>query len=357
MKKLITTSLFSLITIYTFAQIVINRNDFGSIGDRLFYAIDSSLTDQLTPKKTGTNITWDMSTSLKSNYYDTTDFVDPSTDPDAPEEANLVIIEGGEPTYVFIDNAGVKVIFPLPEFIGGNTAIINLTKFPLAYGGVALKDSFITKLQGTPADFGQESLPFDSLRISIKVKTESEVDGWGTLILPNSSQDALRVKNTTSTTLKFEGKLPFIGTWINIPLGDANAGNQTVIAWYGKGKNYALVQAELDTLGNVASIRYQVPFTYPNGLAENSNNNSLKISVTPNPASENTFIQFESISNSVGSVYVYDITGKAVYTKDITTTVGKNSISIPVDSLQNGLYFTTITLGNYKASVKLLVQQ
>lgn len=357
MKKIFTTALFSTLVIYSFAQITITRVDFGTIGDRLFYATDSLISDseQVIGKRTGANIVWDLSTYLKPNVYDTADFVQPSTLPNAPEEANLAIVEGGEPGFFFIDNNGVKIVIPGSEFLGGNSTMLSVTKFPFTYGGMPTRDSVTSRIQGTPADFGEESLPFDSIRVTVKIVSISTVDGWGSLILPSGSQNALRVKNDTKTDIKLEGKLPFIGTWINIPFNTGNAGNQTVIAWYGKGKDYTLAQLELDTNGNVQSIRYQVPVTYPNSLAENKSNNTFKINASPNPSSQTAFIEFESVANAAGSISVFDITGKSVYKKEISATAGKNNIEVPVSLLQNGMYFATINIGNSKATVKLMV--
>jgi hypothetical protein len=338
------------------AQITINRNDFGTVGDMLFYANDTT-TSGFSVGAAGANVTWNFSTAASANFYDTALFAEPSAFPNPPEEANIAIAEGGEPSFFHISDSAVKVIVPLDLFAGATNPQILISKFPFTYGGPALKDSSKTKIQGTPEDFGYSGVPFDSMRILFDIHTVSLVDGWGSLVTPAKTYDALRVKNVTDVDITIQGKMPIIGNWIDVPV-DGLDQHQEMYGWYAKNGKYTIAEAEIDTLGHVASFRYQVDsvpnIPEPTGLSKLDKH--IATSLQPNPVNDVLKLSFNSNYNEKGTLMVFDITGKVVLNQEIAVSKNENEISIKTIDMNNGIYFTRIVSEHINTTSKFVVK-
>lgn len=103
-----------------------------------------------------------------------------------------------------------------------------------------------------------------------------------------------------------------------------------------------------------------VQFSTPANKVANSNSapanklsaldqNSIKMSVTPNPANDG-FIQIATDLAS-GTVTILDAMGRTVETK----TISSDSNTIDVSSLKNGIYYISLTNGNEKSAVRKIV--
>lgn len=312
------------------AQITITRSDFGIVGNILYYGNDTTVSN-LSVGASGANKTWDFSGTVAADYYDTSIFVDPTTIEGAPAEANLAIDGGedGDETFFNIDNNRVKTILPLGDF-GMDNQQLTITNFPLNFGDV-IKDSAFTKIQGTPDDFGFSGLPYDSLRISVDIKSTSTADGWGSLITPMATHNALRVRSVVNIDVTIEGKLPFIG-WSPVPVNPDE--QQILYAWYGKDKKFSLAEASLDTNGVITSFRYQVdsiPSKPTTGLA-NINRTTPSISAYPNPANEKIVFNFTNVE---GELEIFTITGQVISKQLISGT----KVSVETQYLPAGIYF------------------
>ncbi|MES2778995.1 MAG: T9SS type A sorting domain-containing protein [Bacteroidota bacterium] len=346
MKKTVTfLSMMGLFLLQSNAQITVTRTDLGVIGDVIFYANDTSLSN-ISVGASGANKTWNFSTTVSPNYYDTSTFKDPATVPGAPVEANIAIDEGvlNGASFFNIDNNRVKTIIPFSDY-GMDNQQLTITTFPLNFGDI-IKDSSYTKTQGTPDDFGFTGTPYDSIRISIDMHTTSTVDGWGSLVVPSGTHNVLRVRNVTNVDVTVEGK--FI-VWMNVPINLDQ--NQILFAWYGNNKKYSIAEAYLDTNGVVSSFRYQVdsiPKKPTTGLANLSSPN--KITAYPNPANER--ITF-TITSSEGQLDIMDITGHVVLSK----TLDSKNVSIDTQTMPAGVYMARMQDldGNY-SSLKFVVQ-
>ncbi|MES2561020.1 MAG: T9SS type A sorting domain-containing protein [Bacteroidota bacterium] len=346
MKKIYT--LFCLMGIFlsqTNAQITITRSDFGMIGDIVYYATDTTL-NNLSVGASGTNKTWNFNSSVSPNTYDTATFKDPNTVLGAPAEANLAIDEGMlGASFFHIDSNRVKTVLPLSDY-GMDNQLLSITNFPLQYGDV-VKDSSFNKVQGTPADFGFSGLPYDSIRITVDVKTTSTADGWGSLIVPSGTHNVLRVRNVTNVDVTVEGKIAIF--WTTVPVNLDR--NQILFAWYAKNKKYAMAEAQLDTNGVVTTFRYQVdsvPTKPTTGLANLTPTSQL--TAYPNPANET--ITFNTTSPT-GQLSIMDATGQLVSRKTFDT----QNILFDTQLLPAGFYMAHIqdTDGSH-SSIKFVVQ-
>lgn len=355
MKKTITCLMGILVAVSTHAQITLTRADFGVFDDKVYYAYDTTVSTSFNVDLTGSGITWNISPSaIQPDYYDSAVFMNPASFPQSPEEANMAIMEGGEAGYFNISEDFVKIIIPL-EALGVGNPVLKIAAFPMNYGDV-IKDSAAAYVAGTPADFGFSGLPFDSIRVNIDIHTESVVQGWGTLAIADSNYASLKVKNTTLIDATIEGKIPFIGTWTEIPGIDFDE-TQQVYAWYANNKKFTIAEAGLDTLGNVEYFRYQVaalPGSPNTGLRKVSTN--ITSAIQPNPANEELRIRFTSTHAEKATVLVLDITGKTVYTEQVKLQKDQNELTIPTSELNNGIYFVRIVSEHVQSNTKFVVK-
>lgn len=86
------------------------------------------------------------------------------------------------------------------------------------------------------------------------------------------------------------------------------------------------------------------------------NTNVLSLSNIPNPATDNTTIHYELKEAGDVSISVVDITGKEVFAQSQGVKVqGNHQMKLDVSALNAGMYFYTLTAGNYKMTSKMSV--
>ncbi len=81
----------------------------------------------------------------------------------------------------------------------------------------------------------------------------------------------------------------------------------------------------------------------------------LYFSISPNPSNGNFKINYQLPHNKTGALQILDITGKAVYKKDLPQEVKIQLIN--VENLSNGIYLCKITTDNFIATKKLIIQK
>ena len=62
----------------------------------------------------------------------------------------------------------------------------------------------------------------------------------------------------------------------------------------------------------------------------------------PNPFEDKTFIEYTSMENSKNTLYIYDITGKLIFSKVIYSNSGKNSFEFNGQFLDPGVYYYSL---------------
>ncbi len=78
--------------------------------------------------------------------------------------------------------------------------------------------------------------------------------------------------------------------------------------------------------------------------------NDFKLSLFPNPANDLLNIKYNIAQNGNGTVLIYDVLGKLVFSEIISTTSGINIITIPVKDLNAGYYRIKLETGGMNAS-------
>lgn len=86
--------------------------------------------------------------------------------------------------------------------------------------------------------------------------------------------------------------------------------------------------------------------------------NSLGLSIYPNPTSSSSTIEFTSPKNSKVNIVVYDVTGRVIEESNLNVNAGVNSKYLVNSSnrLKSGIYFVTLVIDNNKITKKLIVE-
>jgi hypothetical protein len=89
---------------------------------------------------------------------------------------------------------------------------------------------------------------------------------------------------------------------------------------------------------------------------KNIQNTKVSLNAYPNPTSDNTNFTFNAAKSGAATVTIYDLTGKAVVTKNIQITNGSNTVSVDVAHLTTGYYLASINGVVNTQTVKILVK-
>ncbi|HXP52905.1 MAG TPA: T9SS type A sorting domain-containing protein, partial [Bacteroidia bacterium] len=96
-------------------------------------------------------------------------------------------------------------------------------------------------------------------------------------------------------------------------------------------------------------------YTYSNIAPVSIDEILTRMLVIPNPANNSVAVSFNCNTPGTGEMNVYDCTGRMVYSKELTTLKGINSILFNVSEYSNGVYFITVNTAQNQYTAKLVV--
>ncbi|MFN4971849.1 MAG: T9SS type A sorting domain-containing protein [Bacteroidota bacterium] len=338
MKRIITLTLTIMCFATVQAQITITRTDIGNINDKVYYASRDTFSTTINIADTGTSKVWDF-TSVIPLSHDSAMFLDPSTDPAAPADCNLIIEEGGEAVYVQINNDSMVIIQQDDQTgLGGSARAL---VFPMSKG-TAFNDNIIISITSTPGDLGFP-LPGDSIKIDAKIYTNTLADASGTLKTPEADYDVLRIASKVQTDITIS--ILAFGMWTEF---FRQQDTTYTYNWMSKNKKYYVATAEADKSGNVTSMRWQVSSVpAPVGLKKTIAQSSVKL--FPNPVS--TQLNVELAEGSAFTYTIYDINGRLV--KSGSSAMASSRVD--VNDLPNGIYHCHIETTTGQTSKRFVV--
>ncbi len=79
------------------------------------------------------------------------------------------------------------------------------------------------------------------------------------------------------------------------------------------------------------------------------------MSVYPNPASENVFVEMDIDETSNVNIIIYNMTGNAVISRSNSNLRGYQNINIPLNTLQPGSYIIRVMFNNEPVAIKKLI--
>ncbi|MBN4081658.1 PKD domain-containing protein [bacterium AH-315-C07] len=243
------------VTVAPGTALIIVRDDAPRIGDVWVQAHDVTNLGSISEGDPGVDKIWDFS-GLASDYVDSTLFLAPQSTlfDDGFPNSNLAILEPNQPyNYVHIDTNQAELLGyaygPDPSQQLQYTPPEVTLNFPTTYLSNASSSVYSEYLFGmTDTTF------FDSVRLDITKTTVDTVDGWGNVITPKGTYEALRNKSiaVTSTNIYGKGDITF-GMWM---LVDVQTEKIVTYEWLSKDLTIELVEVAYDTSGNVASAKY-----------------------------------------------------------------------------------------------------
>ncbi|MFI5222501.1 MAG: T9SS type A sorting domain-containing protein, partial [Bacteroidia bacterium] len=335
MKKSIFLILIMLMQFtISFAQITITRSDFGSIGDKVYYALDTTVSSTVSPGTAGANQNWNFKSVISPFYYDSAMFTDASSDPKAPTGTNLRILEGIDTSYLVINPNYIRVLVPPPSPFQG-VINIKVMQFPFTYL-TQFSDSSTLGVKGTPADFGQTFPGADSMLIVLKLVADIKCDGWGVIVTPADSISTLRFKNKTVPHLTVAVRLIATGTWQVV--SSTTQAPSISYSWMANGAKDMIAEATMDSLGtSIKKFKYRVN-ALPNYAGIRSISNAQgEFVIYPNPVNDVLNISFTPKLSPV-IMQLLDISGRIVKQSNLSN----SQTSIDVSDLNNGIYFISL---------------
>lgn len=329
MKKIILLFAVAFSGTLAFAQVKLTMKDFPKAWEKYINGRDTSFSTKISITPNDTNATWDFST-LSADQHDTLKYAKAQDQPNSSHypDANVYSISSlsKTETYTQIDSTGSWIYLANPfDTTGLAPAIkIHTINLPLQYGG-KVSDSFQV-IQTLPID----TIPLlDSVRITVKATSYSEVDGWGLLkLLGKNYPDVLRLKVWNDQKISIEIHSPFTKKWSAAPFAIPSRKTGASYLFWAPNEGDKLMELATDSNGDVTRA------TYREGAVLSVSNISAiqELLVYPNPAHHN--IQFTCTETS--SINIYNSEGRLVKSQ-VKLVPGLNTLSL--ENMEQGIYY------------------
>lgn len=345
MKKISTLFLSTALFVGANAQITMNSNDIGDIGDTYIQRTDTNK-NIYAVGAAGTNQTWNF--SFQNWGEDTTELTNKNWTPYAAQfpGANLAGFNPNDPSgsdyfYINKSTADLRLMGGAVDVFGnGSKEILKwnpgrvLLKFPTAYGNTystplyrAIKITVDTNISGPP--------PIDSIRYVSWETHFDTVDAWGSITLPSGTFASLRIQTISYRWDSIFVHSPLLpGTWTLIT--DAMDTTYTKTWWSNDpAAKFNLVEMRYDPLTgmNTDDITY-LHAKYVNSVSELDKN--YQANAYPVPANSELTISHPDID--AGTILVYNASGQKVAEQRINSELSK----VNVVNYSNGFYFYQI---------------
>lgn len=320
------------------AQITVNASNFFDVGNTRIMADSYFLTTNDSP---GANKIWDYSRLDTNKWVEKTTFVMPFVTPhyNRFQTSNIAIYDPlyHDAMYYKKDFYSLKVMgYYTGEIMAYSNPLVEY-EFPIAFGNT-LQDYFDGYYTASGASHGYNS---DSVRVRFYGTHHYKVDSWGSLILPNGTFNALRLKDTLIFNITEEELNS--GTW-TLAYEQYDTLYSNVFVTNDPGTRNELLKQYLYDNGSVEDNSWS--YTRRNYLAIDEKLKSNIFSLFPNPVINE--ISIESKVN-FDSYYITDLMGKIVINKTIYQ---ENKIN--VSSLAKGKYILTMVTKNNHSSLSFV---
>jgi hypothetical protein len=345
------------------AQITIKGTDLPNTND-LYVRDNAGNTSIIDLNVTGPNTTWDYS-ALTSNGLDTIDYMTVGStnfayqfyfnNPFSPDYDSDLGIDGID--FPAIPAVPITITDVINYFKVANDGYYQ-TGFGASISGIpaSVKYDPRDKVLPLPCNFGattsnQFAWNFEVPSVGSygQRKTRTvEVDGWGTLKLPNGGNyDVLRVKST------IEGIDTIYVNQFNF--GFAIPSTQLEYKWYANGQGEPLMTVTAsDLFGTQTITGVNHKHHEPSGL-QSKNMLQTNLDLFPNPTSDIAQIKYNSITSGNITIAIIDIAGNMVFNQqEYCAAYVKNDYQINLKELPAGYYTIQLSQNGTVAAAKLL---
>jgi len=329
MKHVITLVLL-LVFRNIFAQITITQNDLPTVNDTIYYKI--GIINNFDPNFTGENVIWDFSQiSFNNQRADT--IISVTSTPVVYNVifnftiANLAFINQTPPSL----GVGITVS-DYYDFFKKTSSYYRKAGFGATINGVQtpVKYDYPELYYKLPLTYGTTDSSVSSYGLSIPnyghygqtIERKHIADGWGTLITPFGTYDAIRVKETVNTIDTIFSESMNFGYTINRPVSYE-------YYWLANGMKGHVVKITKNGPFNIIEVRYE-PQLAVNSLID------ADIQVFPNPAANHLFVN--QLPEGIKNIVLTNILGQVFLKKQST----EKNIMLNIGMLPNGIYFIEI---------------
>jgi hypothetical protein len=180
---------------------------------------------------------------------------------------------------------------------------------------------------GDSIDVGLGNVYIDSIKMKLSFTKHFVVDGWGNVITPMGSFNALRSNCNEITETTIFAK--YMNMWIPI-----NTSKDTTLKldWYVKGTGAPLIHVEVDPASSTYTVVEWLTINSTFGFDESDN--LPNIILYPNPCSDELSVRFEG--ETTEQLVVTDISGREI--KRINSNF-QHEVKIQLSDINAGIYF------------------
>ena len=150
------------------------------------------------------------------------------------------------------------------------------------------------------------------------------------------------VVEVSLTTWTANGNTPLPGGF-SLPFG---GGSQT----FNTPGMYYYVCSPHASMGMKGTIRVD----NSTGINEYNTNDKIGLKIFPNPVSNILHIDYTLNDITTGNIKITDIAGKLIYSENLISIIGENSISINLSALKPGYYFIVFNQGKETYAEKIV---
>lgn len=356
--------LFSLDSFVGYSQITVTNSTFPTPGDTLFTVIDAN--PSINNGSAGADMTWNFS-SLNGPFVREQIFleIEEGSAPENFPDATMVSFSTNEQEvyYQSFNNRILEIGFA-GEFIPGFDVPALYTdpptyrRAPISYLDSNDDDSSLSITVG--ADLVPEELlmglPIDSFRITLETDSESIVDAYGTVLLPDSEHEVLRIKETTNSNTRLFVR-SILG-WTEVE-GDLLASLGDIAAFFGTMESTTyhyqsndsktpIASVTVDENDNPASVEYMSKNVI-SGI-ESIDHKISDVIAYPNPSFGNLSIQMINYPIDTYRMEVYNIVGKKLWEQTFDLKPSRIQ-KIDLTTLRKGTYLYSVFDKNGKKLV------
>ncbi len=374
MKRILPILIFTTcISSFLVSQITIDNSTFPTPGDTLRTVTDNFYTN-FDKDATGEQL-WDF-TDLSGSILLETVFNDASEGEhsDLFPDADMVVRRGAFETYYQSFNnkiiesgrSGLDPILNLLDITYYNSGELVFRRAPMSYGDhFSDQSSFVIT---APSSIIPDSLApglgnlVDSLRLEVASSIVSDIDGWGTLKLPDSEYDVLRQKsvNTVNSVLFIYNQVfgwqevdpsnPLFANFADIL---AQLGERTITSYqfFANDNKEIIADVLASDTTDVVAVVYKGDMTSGLPVVNAADKNVLAY---PNPTFGNITFELRNLPRDRYKVVIYNIIGKKLWEKQMDMYTGR--LVADVSHLRRGTYlYSVIDSKGLKVSTKRLM--
>lgn len=350
------------------AQITIGSSDMPNAGDSVLISVTTSI-DTNSVDSTGANYTWDYST-LIPDFQRYEKFDSPLT---FPIPFNLLF----NPLNTSYGNENnILTTLPIPgvtldmayDFFKESSSqfrqvgagyTINGIPLPFLYSSNDIVYRFPMNYLDTDSCDYSFGLPIPSIGYyGSEGHRVNLVDGWGTLITPYGTFNTLRVKSTIATVDTVALDALGFGTDIPRPL-------RYEFKWLATAMQIPVLKIDAtDVFGTLTITNVEYQDTVIAGVPQLSiadySNDNFNSTVYPNPAVDNSILQYTLKEKSQVKISMTDVVGKTIsILADESQNVGtyQQQINISELDLSPGVYFVILQTNTGKAVHRIVVSK